>query len=556
MPDLREIMLLMPTNGGVSRLSQLFTSGKHLLRRFVVVTAGSPLSHLYRAIYHLHVWYGVRVARKFPGTRAIYLTRSMASGDITIGVSDIDILVVGDWPEEEHIRLMKSMGVLGAVSPLYDPTLWQQVFQSEQLRHLSETDYFFQSRFDEGRTKWKLVYGEDVTTSLKPIPPERLGGVYYMEIRVWWLHFITSIFGSGPTARDTIFRNSISYKVVAEMSRISQALQTGVLTPSRPSALNLASQDATPEQRGFLDRLRQSALTRHLRFDGDIADESFRFLLPLIDRMHARLLNLPAFEPIADFHVDADPSEILRTPADLAHAHRLVEHVKAKWPGYRASYLLPSVLFFRLDDMMLLIEADPERLPTVAQVRELCKVHAEGGISLHKRISPYLLLPHGACQLQLISAHEMWRLVVFPPDTPDVFTLIERPEFRIDGSSQTKFPAPCWSRFASDLRTQEADVRRSVAAKVTPDMFPSSIEIIRNVYRHLQLEILLRSSAQGRAIFALSPAAIERHLPCTGVSGGVLLGSLREAYMSEMRGETSNVRPLVPELLTLLKQFC
>jgi predicted nucleotidyltransferase len=548
---------MMPGGAGEDRWwTTLLVRAKHGLRWAVVATAGSPLCYFYRAVYRLHAWYGVRVARKFPGTRSIYLTRSMATGDITAGISDIDMTVLGDWGEEEQIRLMKAMGMLAAISPLYDSVLWQQVHRVEQLRHLWETDYFFQSRFDEGRREWKLVYGQDLTAGLPPIPPERLGGVYYMELRVWWLHFIMSVFGSGPTARDRIFRNSIAYKVVAEMGRITRAVETGVLPESRQSWLRMAlDEEAVGKRRDFLLRLEQSVNSRHLRFEGDIQEEAYRYLITSIDGMHARLRGMPSFAATGEVLIDAAPDELLRSPADLDHVRGLTDHVKKQWTGYRASFFVPSIAFFALDERMLLIEVDPEDLPSVQQLRELCRMHEAGGAALRQRISPYLLLPNGACEIQMLVVAETWRLLVFPPSTPDVFALIRDPEFRIGGQSALTFSTPQWSRFASDCIAQELDVRRSILSKVTPDVFPSSLEIVRNVYRQLQLEVLLASSAKGTAICALSPAAIERHLPCTGISGGDLLTSLREAYSNEMRGATSDVRPLIPRIIDLLKSF-
>jgi hypothetical protein len=118
----------------------------------------------------------------------------MATGNIDIGVSDIDMVMVGEWPEEEQIRLMRALGILSAISPLYDAGLWQQVHCADTLRNLWETDYFFQSRFDEGRTQWKLAYGSNIVAGLPPVPLERVGGGYYMEARNWWLHFVASMF--------------------------------------------------------------------------------------------------------------------------------------------------------------------------------------------------------------------------------------------------------------------------------------------------------------------------------------------------------------------------
>jgi hypothetical protein len=552
LPDIREIALLMPAEPGRFRWGKLLSRAKFAARWIVVATAQTPMRHVYHAVYRWHVWFAIRAARKFPGTRAVYITRSMAAGAVAIGISDIDMVVVGDWPEQEQIRLMRSLGVLTAISPLYDSVLWQQVHHVDSLRNLWETDYFFQSRFDEGRRQWKLVYGEDVIAGLPAAPPERMGGASYMEVLSWWLHFIASTFGSGPTAADAIFRRSVAYKAVTEISSVERALTTGRKAESRQASLRLAMEDAAQGDRNFLERLERSASSGHLRFRGDIQKESLHYLLPLLDRIHCKLATLPSFESIGQFRVDARPDEILRTPSAIAHARRLIEHVKLRWHGYQAACLAPSAACFTPDELILLIQVKPDELPSLAQVRELCRLHAAARPALPQHITLYLLLPAGACQLEFVNLTEMWRVMLFPPSTPDLFSLIQDPEFQIDGHFPTLLSVPAWTRYSSDLAIEERNVRRSVLTRVTPDVFPSSIEIIRNVYRHLQLEVLTRSSAEGTAIFALSPAAIERALSLADAS---VLIPLREAYASEMRGARTDVRPLVPRIMTLLQSF-
>ena len=546
MPDVREIMLLMPGDAGRFRWGKIFSRAKLGVRWAVVATARTPLGLIYGAIYRAHVWFAVRVARKFPGTRAIYVARSVAKGEIAFGVSDIDMVIVGEWPEEEQIRLMRKLGALTAISPLYDSGLWQQVHNLASLRNLWETDYFFQSRFDEGRRQWKLASGTDLVATLPAVPEDRLGGGYYMEVRSWWLHFIASAFGSGPTAQDAIFRNSIAYKAVTEVLEIARVLRTGgAMEESRAKSLQISIEEARGEDRDFLVRLARSAVKNHLRCEGDIQRDSLKLLLPVLNQIHAELRELPSFASAGAFEVDAPPEEVLRSPQAVAHAQSLVEHVKHAWPSYRAAYLAPSAACFAMDELLLLIEADPARLPDLAQIRALCDLHARTRARVPQRVALYLLLPDGACQLEFVNFTEMWRVMVFPASTPDLFTLIARPEFRIDGEAPV-LPRPVWSRFGHDVAMEELNVRRSVLSKVTPDVFPSSIEILRNVWRHLQLEVLIRKSR-----FALSPAAVRRGLdPDDG-----LLAQLEEAYQGELEGRASNVRPLIPQIMDYLKQF-
>jgi hypothetical protein len=71
----------------------------------------------------------------------------------------------------------------------------------------------------------------------------------------------------------------------------------------------------------------------------------------------------------------------------------------------------------------------------------------------------------------------------------------------------------------------------------------------------LQLEYLVWTSARGPAKFALSPVAIERGLQSMGLSDEAITGALQDTYIRELRGEITDVRPIVPEILEFLRRF-
>ncbi len=557
MPDIRQIALLMPDNPGRVRGGRFLSRAKWGIRRAIAASANTPLKHLYRAVYRAHVRLAVRVAGSFPLTRSVYVSRSLARNEITYGVSDVDMVIVGEWPEEEQIRLMRRLGVLTKLSPLYDSGLWQQVHHRESLRELWETDYFFQSRFDEGRRQWKLEYGSDLAATLPPVPDDRRAGGYYMEARNWWLHFIGSAFGSGPTAQDEVFRNSIAYKAVTEILEIEHALKTnGFPEESRTIALRNSIERSQGKEHDFLERLEASARRNHVVFRGDLQAESTEVLLPALDRIHNHLAVTPPFKSVGEFEIDANPEEVFRGPQSIALARRLVAQAKADWMGYRAAYLVPGTASFAMDDLLLLIEVDRANPPSFHSLREFCKSHERWRSQSVQRIVPYLLGPTGACQLQFVSFDEMWRVLLFPPSTPDVFTLIQWQEFVVDGAPSNPVVKPVWSRFAYDLAVEEVNVRRSVLSKVTPDVFPSPLEILRNVWRHLQLEVVVRTADRGCVSLPLSSAAVRRGLEHLGLSDDGLLLRLQEAYVSELQRRPSSIREMIPELIVFLKSFC
>ena len=79
----------------------------------------------------------------------------------------------------------------------------------------------------------------------------------------------------------------------------------------------------------------------------------------------------------------------------------------------------------------------------------------------------------------------------------------------------------------------------------------ASLELLRNLWRHLQLEIVQRSAATRSVVLAMTPAAVHRALPKFGLPDSSLFEQLRIAYESEINGEPADVGPLLPELMHL-----
>jgi hypothetical protein len=552
MPDLREIMLLDKMGSRLFRLPALFrmsSESRLRLRRAVVISAGfPPLAWIYKWIYKAHVSYAVRVLKRLPNTRAIYVARGVALGEIVAGVSDVDLVVLGDWTEEQHGLAMTALRRLSDLSPLYDAMLWQHAHSVPSFRNLYETDLYWQFRFDQGRTHWKLLYGDDVAGALPRPPTERLAGGYYMDVRNWWDNCRATLVGSGVVARDRIFRNSIAYKAVVEVLSAGVLLKGDVPETSRRAVVQRAVPDASGPGRVFLERLERTAASRFLRYDGDVREDAFRFLLPLLEEFHAKLSAAEIFRPLsgAALIVDCPASEVLRSKAAELHACRIVNFVKRRWTGYRGAHLFPSVSFFNLDDLMLLIRVDPSDLPSAEQVRALCEFHAASRPP--QRIALLLLLREGAYQVETESMLELWHLLICPPANPDVFALLADPEFVLDGEVIVSANAPHWTPFAQFLVEEELAVRRAAMAKTGGDQSMRAIELIRNLWRQLQLQVIDQSARDGQLTVPLTPQAVMRGLERLGAPTSAVLDAFRAAYEDALEGVETDVRPLLPEI--------
>jgi hypothetical protein len=560
MADIRETVLLDHMDTGRFRKSSssgLSSRIKMATRSFVVATADTQLKRLYYAIYRAHVSHAVRVLKKLPGIHSIYVTGGMAIDEIQPGISDIDLTVNGVWTEAEQERVINALKRLSRQSPLYDTLLSQCTQSLETLQSLYATDFYFQYLFDRGRTRWKLLYGEDIFCKLPDVPETRLGGGYYMELRTWWCYFIKSAFGRGPTATDELFRKSIPFKAVAGILMSKAYFDGEPPVKSRRAIMEQSVEQASGADRDLLERLIASAKTRHRRFAGDIQQEAYEYLIRQLEAVHAELGRNASFHSmeLQGVHIDGSAAELMVSLPARQYIDTVVARVKREWKGYRSAYLVPCLSFFYPDDLVLLLEVRPDQLPTVQQIRDLCGYALDNAGALNQRVALYLLLPEAAYQLEIVSVVELWHHTLCPQANPEVFAFINRPEFVIDGAPRDGSAPPIWSRFAGALVDEEISIRRTAFSKAAAGVDIPSMELLRNLWRQLQLEIVQRSKERGFAVLPMTLPSIQRMLGHFGVPTGTILDELREAYESELNGQPVDVRPLLPQLMALFAAF-
>ncbi|HEY0758561.1 MAG TPA: hypothetical protein VGD59_04810 [Acidisarcina sp.] len=567
MPDIREQTLLDQMDASryaIMRSNPLRARIRLAVRRFVVATSVPPLSYLYKAIYRLHLWYALRVLRRFPGVHSIYVTGGLSSDEIRPGISDIDMIVNGDWTDEEQMKVAYAMRRLSALSPLYDAQLGGNAHTLSSLVTMYETDYFFQFRLNLGRSRWKRLYGEDLFALLPPLSEEKIAGGYYSEIRLWWEQFVDSAFGSGVTASDALFRNSISYKTVVGIQKMDLALRGKAVSASRKEVIaQVLEETGSEEDRSFLTRLERSAERRHLRFegadggpDGDVHEESFAYLMRLMERIHKHLGEAATFQTVpGEVLIDAVPGEMMVADSSRIYVTELVTYLKREWQGYRSASMVPSLSFFYPDDLPFLIEVDPAQIPTVRQIKALCAMHATAR-QLPQRVALFLQLPYGAYQLEILSSAEFWHHTLCAVANPEMYSLLGKAEFVVDGVSQHTAAAPSWTRFAAAQLLEEITVRRAAFSKAAEGAASlSSLDLLRNLWRQVQLEIVVRSSESGQILVPLTVPAMLRTLRSWGLPEDSIFSRLAAAYDSEMAGSKVDVHAMMPEVMELLVLF-
>ena len=535
----------------LERPAGLLVRARMWLRRLVVLTAVPPVSYLYAAVYRAHIWYAARRLSAIPGTRAIYVTRGAASNEVIYGVSDIDLMAIGEWPDGGQARVVKEMGRLAALSPIYDPTSTLQVHTPQSLRGMFEGDYFFQFRLDQARQCSRLVFGQDLLGALPSVPAMKLRGGYYMETRVWWMQFCTIAFGDGPACEDGVFCNSVAQKAVAAVLNMEAAMAGAEVEHSRLKSAEAGMKRLDAEEREIVERLQQCWRNRYLEYSGDAVNDALQVLLKCIEHIHTLLPAGDPFQPLPgkSLTIDAPPGEVFRSEAALAHARTAIDHAKRNWPGYRNAFLLPRSSFGGIDDLQLLIDIDPARPPDSDQIRALCRL--PGSESLRQRVALYLLYPNGAYLLDRKTRLEFWHVLESPAANPEIFNLLSRPEYVADGEARVDVFYP-WTLFAATVAANEMLLRQTAAAKaMAGGGAPNSLTMLRGVWRQLQLEVMKKSAATDTVYVPMTAGAILRGMRACGMPDLPILHELKEAYEQELEGKPSRALQLIPQAIAL-----
>ncbi len=531
-----------------------FPSLKRAIRWWLVATSWPPFIWLYRAAYQFLVRLALVRFKAFPGTRAVYLRRGFASGELIAGLTDIDLTVIGEWDAEEQERLSESYRRLARLLPLFDPT--EVAETPERLRQRYRTSPHFQFRFSEGRQSWKLLFGRDYIRELPPRTPEQALEGYVMETKVWWFRFARFAFCSATLPSDKVFTNSTCYKAVGEVLRMEGLLGGEGLSYSRKQALEDAQQRQNGSAAQFLDKLRRSATGRHLRYDGAIVEDTAQFLLRYLAGLYGRLERLPGWQPTKDVavRVDGPPEEVLRTQAEEALVGEIVAQARDQWgDAYRASYLVPG-LAFAMDDMLLLLEAAPDRLPSAEQLRALCRlVGQKQGSRSRRRVNTFLLLPAAAFQIHAADPDKTWDAILVPGTNPGVFLALAQPWARVDGAGGRQHPRVGWTQPLADFLAEEQLL--VAEALESPLVYKANtLDFLRMFWKHLQLVAVAASARTGEVVFPLTLPAVQRALERLGFVPAPFLPLFEQAYGSELEGSPADIDRFIPAAVSYLKQ--
>lgn len=535
------------------------------LRRFVVATSIPPFKQLYIGVYRALIWLVARRLYRHPDVLAVYITRGCGRGEIVPGISDIDMRVIvrdGSGPPEYELFQNRLEIPGGWYERLARAThLFEEHVSTCSVRGLLvkyRTRYHHQYRFMEGKLTWELLAGQDYVTELPAFHGEAFHGALYTEVQWWWQHFINIFLVHPERARDPITRDSVCYRVLSDCLKAAAAMRTGEVSFLRAGALERGKLLLTTGEREFIDQMQEMHRRRFLSGgDADTPEKTKTLLLNCLNRFHGELRRHTYLRPLKPASVLADcPSAEWQTGKLAAPLiEQLVEHLNAEWPEtYRGARVTPSV-FFDLDEVLLLIEVDPDRLPTVEQLQALNRLYRDTRTERDPKLYLFLLLPNACFRIGLERLRNMgWQNILCPDCTPDVYTLLREPAFTIKHGGYQPPEPNAWTPLVEFFCwTFKLRYRQVLEAGQAKDWVPS--DFLRSFWKCLQLIVLDRSSRGEEIVFALTPEATVRQMDRLGAPLPPDLAELVDLWRPALQGEPVDVSEAVPSAISFLEEI-
>jgi len=504
-------------------------------------------------MYGWLVRYAARRLAAFPGTRAVYLTRGLTGDEFVAGISDIDFALIGEWRDGERERLEAWYERLARRIPLYDPTLSPHTVEEFHWRY--RNSHHHQFRFTEGAAVWRLLDGTDYLRQLERLPVERLPVGLHTELKVWWMFFILRGVSANGLRRDELFNRSLCYKVVAETLRMDLALTRQRLVASRRQALEEARGSLTAEGAALTGKLLRCARARYRRYDGEVFEDAYRFILPHLEDLHRRVewrwgQEAAGATPV---RVDSPPEERFRTSAEEAFLDRAVAFLKRRWEGVYRAACLAGGIGFGMDEVLLMVEPAPGRLPTLEQLRAWSRFSAEHRGGLRRRVNAYLLLPAAAYQIDDPAWGKPFQHILLPQWNPDVFLSLAQPEACRDGVPSRRLDPAVWAPPEADFIAEERTLLRE--ALEDPVVYrANNLDFLRTFWKYLQLNAVAASADSGEAVFPQTLPAVRRALAAQNLPRAPFLEQFEEAYRGELEGRPADIDRRLPAAVSYLKE--
>jgi hypothetical protein len=527
---------------------------KLTIRKFVLATAFPPFLQVYRAYYALVIHIVVRLFKRYPSIRAAYLRRGGGKGKIVPLLSDIDLAVfVEGMNQKEKESLCSAYHRLVKITKVLD--LYLEIYDDKNSYRVCE--FPRQYRFLEAKATWKRLYGKDYIANIAPISIKETYTSVFSEIKLWWAIFAWRLFQDRKYHDENVTQNNVCYKTVSEILKMDLFLKGGKLTFSRNKAMKMAKPLLDENQKVFVERLEKICRNRFLAMDKDIVDDTKDFLLKYLDRTFGSscIHSLERLPRIHVIRVDCSENDIFWTSNEQYYVKRLLRFIKKKWLfAYQGAYIVPCAHFY-LDELLLTILVDVEHLPTKKELRELYQFHSKLPVEIGSRIHLFFLLKNVSFQIDTDYTNKPLNSILTPSSSPDVFELLRRTLFKVDGKSYKSTNSHVWIQLVENIHRTEKETCFEILNSCLKSKW-NTFKFLRLFWKTAQLVIISSSLKKSQLFFPLTLPSIIRALAEKGFALPHRLEVLAEIYPEEITGgKNIDISSLVQESIAFLREI-
>jgi len=497
----------------------------------------------------------LKIFRSYDAIKAVYLCRGGAKGEILPLVSDIDFTIIEKgMNEEDREDLIDSYERLVRITTILDQNI--EIHDPNSLFGLYDTNDYFQYRFTEGKKTWKLLLGKDYLADLPELPMEKMFGGFFTEIKVWWSLFAWRFFQSRKYNDEFVTRNNVCYKTVSEILKMNLALNHNLLIFDRKRALRTSKLYLPNEALGFLKKVDLVENSRFRLRDRRFLEETKNFILGYLNHFFKDFLSHSYAKPLNTIsqHVDCPLEESFCDTNVKIHLDKLIKFLKNKWDyTYQGAFWAQSA-YFNMDEILFMVKVDAEKIPTIHDLTTFYLYHNNAPYQLTSRIRLFLLFPNAAFQIDPYDSKKSWQSILCPPCNPELFELISRLGFCLDGNEYTSFQTVEWTPLVKHFFWEEKRLFYDLFKK--PEIYKlNSLDFLRIFWKTAQLVVMNRSVNSDQLIYPLTIQAVERGLEKQEIPVPTELQFLSQAYSNELAGNECDISDFVPSAIEYLVEI-
>jgi hypothetical protein len=334
------------------------------------------------------------------------------------------------------------------------------------------------------------------------------------------------------------------------------ALNHNFLTFRRSQALKASRPYLSKKQNAYINRVETIARKRFRLRDEGFLEDTKNFIIGFLNSFYRNFYEHPYARPLraTSIIIDCPEEERLLNRDVIEHITKIVEFVRTRWfYTYKGVYWAHSA-YFNVDDILLFIEVDPEALPTVEDITALYLYHEGEKSVMMSSVYIFMLFPWAAYQIDVEDFQKSWQSVLCPPCNPDIFELLTRKEFCLNGGRYKPVLSNAWTPLVDHFFSEEKMLFRRLIED--PSIYKlNSFDFIRIFWKTAQLVIVNNAMREDQIICPLTLGAIERGLARQRIPIPYEIRPLTEASVDMFAGGEGDISDQIPFAVQYLRDI-